>query len=561
MKRYALLFLAAMSAVFSFADKLPKKVDKSRSCVASVLTYNNGVLKNSGAAVFVGGGDLLSSYSLFAGADSAVVVDYKGTVRQVKNMVGINNIFDCAKFRVVADKKIKAPAISASPVSVGDKLYIMGYGVDKNGFVEEVSVVKVDSVYSHGYYTLDKPMEERFVSLPLVNAKGELVAVMQQAASDEKTNSYAVSTSLIPSLEVSVAVYGKGCYPGTGIRTVLPTDKEVALSCLYMQSMMGDSVSNSNTISDFIAAFPKAYEGYLAKAEFEALTCGDMEAAGKAWDKAFALSKAPAEVHFGKAKVMNTIVQSGDTLSHPSFSFANVIAEVDKAIAADRQPLYISGKADMLLTNGQFVEAAECYKEVALMSTQDKTDMAEAYAKASQCYSSVSDYDNSIIMLDSAVNCFDEADAKATAPYVLTRALVKATAKQYRPAVLDYNKYEQLLGGVKDAGFYGLRAQSELNSKMFQQALNDFDTAIDLAPLNLSYYIEKALLCYRVKLTDEGIRTLDIALELAPEEPNVHYLLGRLYMLKNEDAKGKECLIKAKELGHPDAESILLKMN
>ena len=68
-------------------------------------------------------------------------------------------------------------------------------------------------------------------------------------------------------------------------------------------------------------------------------------------------------------------------------------------------------------------------------------------------------------------------------------------------------------------------------------------------------------MCYRVKLTDEGIRTLDIALELAPEEPNVHYLLGRLYMLKNEDAKGKEYLIKAKELGHPDAESILLKMN
>ena len=561
MKRYALLFLAAMSAVFSFADKLPKKVDKSRRCVASVLTYNNGVLKNSGAAVFVGGGDLLSSYSLFAGADSAVVVDHKGTVRPVKNMVGINNVFDCARFRVVADKKIKAPVVSASPLSVGDKLYIMGYGVGKNGFVEEVSVVKVDSVYSHGYYTLDKPMEERFVSLPLVNVNGELVAVMQQAASDEKTNSYAVSTSLIPSLEVSVAVYGKGCYPGTGIRTVLPTDKEVALSCLYMQSMMGDSVSNSNTISDFIAAFPKAYEGYLAKAEFEALTCGDMEAAGKAWDKAFALSKTPAEVHFGKAKVMNAIVQSGDTLSHSSFSFANVIAEIDKAIAADRQPLYISAKADMLLTNRQFVEAAECYKEVAFMSTQNKADMAGAYAKASQCYSSVSDYGNSIIMLDSAVNCFDEADAKAAAPYVLTRALVKATAKQYRPAVLDYNKYEQLLGGVKDAGFYGLRAQSELDAKMFQQALNDFDTAIDLAPLNLSYYIEKALLCYRVKLTDEGIRTLDIALELAPEEPNVHYLLGRLYMLKNEDVKGKECLIKAKELGHPDAESILLKMN
>ena len=123
-----------------------------------------------------------------------------------------------------------------------------------------------------------------------------------------------------------------------------------------------------------------------------------MEAAGKAWDKAFALSKTPAEVHFGKAKVMNAIVQSGDTLSHSSFSFANVIAEIDKAIAADRQPLYISAKADMLLTNRQFVEAAECYKEVAFMSTQNKADMAGAYAKASQCYSSVSDYGNSIII-------------------------------------------------------------------------------------------------------------------------------------------------------------------
>jgi tetratricopeptide (TPR) repeat protein len=211
----------------------------------------------------------------------------------------------------------------------------------------------------------------------------------------------------------------------------------------------------------------------------------------------------------------------------------------------------------MLFAQGNFAAAAECY--MSLVATNMRG--ADLFAKVSQCYGGLGDYARSVEMLDSAVNCFGVDDAKGVAPYVLTRALMKEKQGSYRAAVLDYNRYEELAGGGLGDNFYYLRSQAEYNAKMFQQALNDFDTAIDLAPLNLSYYIEKALLCYRVKLTDEGIRTLDIALELAPEEPNVHYLLGRLYMLKNEDAKGREYLLKAKELGHPDAESILLKMN
>ena len=174
MRRKGLLFLLmCMSAIFAFADKLPKAVEKARASVASVVTYRQGVMLHNGVAVFAGeNGELLSSRSLFVGADSAVVIDCKGVVHPVEYIVGVNEVLDCIKVRVNADKKIKPLVSSSLPVAVGETLYLLGYGVDKAGFVEEVVVERVDSVYSCAYYTFKKPMESRFLSLPVVNAKG-----------------------------------------------------------------------------------------------------------------------------------------------------------------------------------------------------------------------------------------------------------------------------------------------------------------------------------------------------------------------------------------------------
>jgi tetratricopeptide (TPR) repeat protein len=215
--------------------------------------------------------------------------------------------------------------------------------------------------------------------------------------------------------------------------------------------------------------------------------------------------------------------------------------------------LYINGKAEILSSHGHFAAAAECYESLA------STDMRspDIFAKASQCYRAVEDYEKSVAMLDSAVDCFDTLQVKSYAPYILTRALVNATAKKYRDAVVDYNRYESLMSGSLGAEFYYLREQAELDAKMYQPALNDIDTAIYLDPQNVAYYIEKGLLCYRVKLTDEGLRTLAEAETIAPGVPDVYYLQGRLYIQKGENAKARPCLERALELGHPDAEAVL----
>lgn len=548
------LLVISLSALSLFADKMPKGVEKARQSVASVVTYRQGVMLHNGTAVFAGDrGDLLSSRSLFVDADSAVVIDYKGVVRPVNRIVGINEVFDCIRLRVAADKKIKTLPVSETPVADGETLYLLGYGVGKGGFIEKADVERTDSIYSCAYYTLSRPMEQRFVALPLVNGKGELVALMQQAATSDTINSYAIGAAVNSMLDVAVPLYGKGYYPTMGIRTALPQSKADALSCLYMQTIVGDSVSYKSVIDDFVAAFPDSYEGYISRAEYEAVMMRDFNAAEQSWNKAFKYAENPAEVHFGKAKAINMIVLQGDTVSHPMLSLANVLCEVDKAITADSLSLYINGKAEILGSHGHFAAAAECYESLA------STDMRspDIFAKASQCYRAVEDYEKSVAMLDSAICCFDSVMVASYAPYILTRALVNASAKKYRDAVFDYNRYENYMSGRLGAEFYYFREQAELGAKMYRQALNDIDTAIYLDPQNVAYYIEKGLLCYRVKLSDEGIRTLQEAEAFAAGISDVHYLLGRLYVQKGDNEKGASYLKRASELGHPDADAVL----
>lgn len=526
-----------------------KAVKSGMRSVVSILTYKDGALKGSGSGFFVGAnGDMLASGTLFAGADSAVAIDSDGKVCHVRHIVGVDDMFDCVKVRAVG-KKIRPLLPSGAEVKAGDELYMLSYGVKKSGKAEPVKVLSVDSVYSLAYYTLDRPMQESSLSLPLVNAAGELVAVMQPSSLSDTLRSYAVSAGVASSLLPSAKNYGRGYYRGMGIRTALPDEKGDALSCLYIQPMMGDSLSWLNAINDFIEMFPKSHEGYQSLAEYTAVYYRDMATAEKAWNKALSLAGNKAEVHFGKGKVLNSIVQSGDSVSHGMLSLANALAYVDKAIAIEPLPLYISYKADMLYGMQRYSEAAECYGTLAATEMRSP----ELFSKISQCHVSMKDYVKGVEMLDSAVGCFRQG-ARDAAPYILTRALVKVSAGKFRDAVVDFNSYEQLAGGLLSAEFYYMREQAELNARMYQQALNDIETAIDLAPGNLLYYIEKGMLCYRVKLTDEGLRTMEKAAGMAPDLADIHYLIGRLHMQKGDRESALASLEKARSLGHPDAE-------
>ena len=57
---------------------------------------------------------------------------------------------------------------------------------------------------------------------------------------------------------------------------------------------------------------------------------------------------------------------------------------------------------------------------------------------------------------------------RSYAPYILTRALVNATAKKYRDAVFDYNRYESLLEtAIKKGDIFNARGILDSMSKIF----------------------------------------------------------------------------------------------
>ena len=552
-KGFVLVVALLFSATICVAQKLPKKVDKARQSVTSILTYNDGELKGDGTAFFVGGnGDVVLSYMLARKSDSIAVIDTKGKVRPVSGIVGLNNLYDCVRVRVGADKKIPYLPVSHNAVPAGAELYMLSYGKKNSGEVKRVSVAAVDSFYSHAYYTLDIKMQEAYASLPLVNADGELVAIMQPMTVGD-TCGYAISSSVYDKLVTTSVTYGRGRYNDMGIRTLLPDDEETALSCMYMQSVVGDSISFRTTVDDFIAAFPGRHEGYMSRAEYMAVYCRDMDAAEAAWKESLSRSKNAAEVYFNKAKVLYSIVQSGDTVSHPILSIDNAFEVLDKAIEIDPQPLYVNYKADALLENGKFEDASDCY--LSLVGTT--LHGPDIYARASQCQGALKNYDAAIELMDSAINCIDEEELKDASPYILTRALLKYSAERYREAVFDYNRYEEIMGEVRNANFNYLRSQSEVKGRMYQQALNDLERAISIEPGNPSFYLEKGLLCYKVNMLDEGALALEDAKALVPDAPDVYYILGCIYSKAGNNKVAVENLQKAQSLGHPDAEAKL----
>ena len=556
MKRYILFFALLFSFAAVPAQRVAKKVSNARQAVVSLLAFRQGELMGSGTAVFVGeAGEVLAGYSLLAGADSAVTIDPAGKVRPIERILGVNEIFNCVRARVAWDRKIESLTVAATGVSVGQELYMLSYGAKKSGVVTTLSVAAVDSAYSNGYYTFAFPMKEHYLSLPVVNDKGELVGIMQPVSARETTNSYAVSPIFVSSLVPSSLNYSRGYYPGMGIRTALPADKEAAMSCMYMQAIMGNNDSYSATIEDFIAQFPNSYEGYLSRAEYQAVYMRDMNVASASWDKALSLADNDAEVYFGKAKVINSIVQSGDTLSSPMLSYSNALDALNRAIELDNQPIYVNYKADMLLANKEYAAASSCYESLASTSLRSP----DIFANASRCQEQLGNFDRSIALLDSAVCCFTSDTVPGAAPYLLLRAVAKMSAGKYRDAVFDYNKYDAVMGGTHYASFYYMREQAELAAKMYQQALNDIDMAIYLAPQNALYYVEKSILCYRVKMTNEGIEALETAINLAPDTTNaeIYYLLGRLYIQASNTAKAREALEKAISLGSTAAAELL----
>lgn len=200
------LTCCGMAFQAGMAQELPKWANKARKAVFSVITYNkeNQILNTGNGFYIDENGTAVSDYTLFKGAERAVVVTADGKELPVEYILGANDMYDVVKFKTAADKKTVALQPASRPGAVSETVYVLPYSTQKATSGTHGTISKIDTI-SHNsfYYTLNMKTGEKTVSCPVMNAEGEVVALVQKNSDKESTSSYAIGIGYAKSLSIS----------------------------------------------------------------------------------------------------------------------------------------------------------------------------------------------------------------------------------------------------------------------------------------------------------------------------------------------------------------------
>ena len=548
-----ILFAACVCCMASAQpDKWVKKASKA---VFTLKTFNaNDELIGSSNGFFISAdGIAVSSYTPFRGASKAVVIDAMGKEYPVKSIIGANDTYDIAKFRVDASKC--QTLRTATAVGENTQLWLLPYNA-KNGYsctaATVKSVQKVENDYD--YYTLEGNGTENTIGCPYLNAAGDVVGIKQQSSSDDNTTQYAVGATFATGLKMTGLSLNDAALKATNIKKELPDELDQAILTLYLASSMGDANSFVGLVDDFILKFPQAPDGYSYKAQIMAAKDNYPEA-DKYMKLAIDNATDKAEAHYNYAKMMyQNLLYFHDSASH-AWTYEQALEQAEKAVTLDPQLAYITQKAQLLFACKRYDDSYTTFQDAIAKGAHN----AECFYGAARCKEQLNDTTAYIALLDSAVATFSQPYLKEAAPYIFARAQALAENGQYRLAVNDYNEYENLMISQINSEFYYIRSQVEVKGRLFQQALNDLDKAIDKDPSILLYRSEKASLQIRVRLIDDAIDTASECIRLFPDSSDGYLFLGLAQCLKGDKALGVVNLLKAKDLGDTQADTLIEK--
>lgn len=527
-------------------------VKKASKSVFTLKTFgSDGALLGSSYGFFAGTqGECISSFEPFRGAHSAMVIDAAGKEYAVEAMLGANETYDVAKFRVQA-KKTQPLTIATQKGTEGSAVYLLTFLSQKE--TTEGLLRKVETVGAgYAYYTALLTMPQDGAGLPLMNADGEVVGVMQKPAQATDTLNYAVSAVFADSLRISGLSINDATLRATSIKMDLPDDVSQAQLMLFMAPSSLDSAAYVQLIDDFIAKFPTEQDGYVTRAQFAAATKHYAEA-DRDMAKAISIGAKPDEVHYNYSRLIYQKCVYNPQDDYAAWTLDLALAEALTANGINPMPVYQQQQAYVLYAQQEYADASAIYEQ--LFSSNLRSP--DLFVEASQCRLMLADTLGQLALLDSAIALFNRPYLREAAPYIMLRAQARLAAGKYREAVSDFNEYERLLPTRVNDSFYYSRHQAEVSGRLFQQALDDITKAIQMNPHEELYYAEKASLQVRVGLYDEAIATATECIAEAPQYSDGYLFLGLAQCLKGNKAEGVKNLQKAKELGDEQADTLI----
>ena len=563
MKRNIINILLLL-VTFVASAQSPKSLKQVKKAVYTLQTYDaEGNVLSTGNGFFANeAGDFITSYALLPSCAKAVVVDNKGKTHDVVKVLGANETYDIVRLQTVPIKKLASTPIDTTSTLEHTSLFLPAIGKEKKVYDTWIPVLNTEQAAgNYDYYTLHHAGNPVLSHRPLLDASGNVVAIVQPSVETD-TVLYALDIRYALDLAVKALSVNDRSYRALPLRKALPRDIDQALVSLFLVSDQDDATLRSEVIDEFIRSFPESHEGYLSRAAHHIALKNDSAYALAEADHTMALERAADkadEVHFQIAKQMLSVAL--DTLQqYKDWNCERVLAEIDKARAINPLPIYTQQQGDIYITLKDYTSAYEKYMEV------NRSDIGSPDTWLRTAYiieqrAGEGDVELAIALLDSAVNKATINSQLSTlnqaSPYVLERALLKARHGLHRPAVADYNLYEELVGTINTDRFYYLREQSEAAGRMFQQALDDIDRAIALAPRQPIYLLEKASLNVRVARYAEALPILEVLTEAFPDDADCNRLLGFCYIQLGDKSRGIPYLEKAVTLGDGGASALL----
>ena len=541
----------------------PKWAEKAKKAVFSVVTYDKeNKIKGTGNGFYIDAqGTALSDYTLFENAARAVVINADGKQQDVSRILGANSMYDIVKFNTPIDKKQTTLTLASQPAKVGETVYLLPYSTQKATTLQTGKVTSVDSIGNNSfYYTLEMKTGEKTVSCPIMNANGEVLGLIQKNASDESMESYAIGASYGASLTISALSMNDGALNKIGIKKALPDTEEQALVFLYMSSEQMDKETYLSVLNDFLSQYPHSMEGYIRRANYymSMKDTSKYPLADEDLKKAIEVSSSKEDAMFQVAKAMYSyLISLEGKEGYGEWSYDKTLELIRDAIQKNNQPLYVQLEGDILFAQGKYGEAFNCYDKVNQSSLASAATFYSA-SKAKQLTEG-SDINEVLALMDSAIVKLSKPYFGEAAPYFYERADLRAQAGKYREAVMDYNTFYDAVSGDVTAYFYFQREQAEMQCRMYQQALNDINKAVEMAPEEVDYWVEKGSVHLRVNQLDEAIAAFNKALSMNDQYAAAYRMLGYCQAMQKKNKEACANFAKAKELGDEVVDQLIEK--
>lgn len=547
MKRISIIIMTLVLCASSLMAQ-PGPVQKVSKSVFTLTTFNKdgGIIASTQGVFIDNKGTAISTFKPFVGATKASIVDASGKSMNVDAILGADELYDVAKFRIIG-ATTAAPIASKASVA-GEKVWLVPYSIKKSPFQQEDISSVENFMTTYNYYIFSSSVPENAVGCPFVNKNGQVIGLMHTNG-----QTTAIDANYAKQLKVTGLSTLDAALRETGIRTALPDTEQDAITMMTLKKGQIPVDVYKEYTQEFINKFPTSAFGYKEKA----LYLVDQEKyaeAAKLMEEGIKKSTAKDEAHSNYADLIyQKIAYKGDS-TYTAWTLDKAIDEAQKAYAAKPQPVYKHQEAQINFLKGNYQKACDMFLDL----TKSNLNGGELYFEAAQAKTHLKAPAQEIeVLLDSAISV--GARTGMAGNYYLARANFLNEQGQYRRAIQDYNMYDSIARPV-DASFFYTRYQCETKLRMWQPALLDIARACYLAPKQPTFFAEWASLDLRVKRYDEGISAATHCTKLAPEYADGYLLLGLLQKEKGLKDEAIKNLKKAQELGDTRAAEYLSKM-